>query len=76
MLHASGALGLYHRWRNARTLTVVGFHRVLDPADPRWASCDPDYTLPTTLLAPSLAFFRRHYNVVSLAQRCPRVRCW
>ena len=68
MLHASGALGLYHRWRNARTLTVVGFHRVLDPADPRWASCDPDYTLPTTLLAQSLAFFRRHYNVVSLAQ--------
>lgn len=44
------------------------FHRVLDPGDPRWASCDPDYTLPVGVLARSLEFFKRHYNVVSLAQ--------
>ena len=32
-LYSSGALGLYHRLRNRQQLTVVMFHRVLDPAD-------------------------------------------
>ncbi len=41
------------------------FHRVLTEQDPRWASCDPDYTLEAGLLERCLAFFRRHYNVVS-----------
>lgn len=68
LLYGSGALGLYHRVRNADTLTVAMFHRVLDPRDPRWQSCDPDYTMSTELLARSLDFFKRHYNVVSLAQ--------
>lgn len=65
-LYFSGALGLYHRLRNADSLTVVMFHRTLRPSDPRWASCDPDYTLCEDLFAASLAFFRRHYRVVSL----------
>ena len=64
VLYGSGLLGLYHRLRNRRTLTVVMFHRVLDRDDPRWASCDPDYTLEAGLLERCLAFFRRHYNVV------------
>lgn len=68
LLYGCGALGLYHRVRNAGTLTVATFHRVLDPRDPRWQSCDPDYTLSTEQLAHSLAFFKRHYNVVSLGQ--------
>jgi len=68
LLYGTGALGLYHRVRNARTLTVVMYHRVLDPSDPRWSSCDPDYTLSVDLFAHSLGFFRRHYNVVSPAQ--------
>lgn len=64
--YLSGALGLYHRVRNARTLTVVMFHRVLDPCDPRWSVCDPDYTLPVDVFRSSLGFFSRHYNVVSI----------
>lgn len=64
-LYRSGLLGLYHRMRNRRQLTVVMFHRVLAPADPRWASCDPDYTLDASLLERCLEFFRRHYNIVS-----------
>lgn len=67
-LYFSGALGLYHRLRNADSLTVVMFHRTLRPDDPRWASCDPDYTLGEDLFAASLAFFRRHYRVVSLQE--------
>lgn len=65
-LYFSGALGLYHRLRNADSLTVVMFHRTLRPDDPRWASCDPDYTLGEDLFVSSLAFFERHYRVVSL----------
>lgn len=68
LLYGTGALSLYHRLRNARTLTVVMYHRVLAPSDPRWTACDPDYTLSVDLFASSLAFFRRHYNVVSPAQ--------
>lgn len=68
LLYAGGLLGLHHRIRNAGTLTVVMFHRTLDPADPRWRSCDPDYTVSVDVLRRSLAFFRRHYHVVSLQQ--------
>ena len=67
-LYASGALGLYHRLRNADSLTVVMFHRTLRPGDPRWSTCDPDYTLPESLFVASLGFFARHYRVVSLDQ--------
>lgn len=65
-LYASGALGLYHRLRNRDSLTVVMFHRTLRSDDPRWTSCDPDYTLGEDLFERSIAFFRRHYRVVSL----------
>lgn len=84
LLYVSGLLGLYHRVRNADSLTVVMFHRTLSPDDPRWRTCDPDYTLATRWLADSLAFFRRHYHVVSLEQvlasrrtgrRCRHARC-
>lgn len=68
LLYASGALGLYHRLRNADTLTVVMFHRVLSPEDARWATSDPDYTLSARHFSDSLAFFKRHYHVVSLEQ--------
>lgn len=65
-LYASGALPLYHRLRNAHSLTVVVFHRTLTESDPRWATSDPNYTLRRDLFAHSLAFFRRHYHPVSL----------
>jgi len=65
-LYASGALGVYHRVRNADSLTVVMLHRTLRPDDPRWESCDPDYTLAENLLVASLEFFKRHYHVVSV----------
>lgn len=65
LLYVSGALGLYHRLRNARTLTVIMFHRVLEPGDPRWAHSDPDYTLRADLFAQCLGFFATHYNMVT-----------
>ena len=68
LLYTTGLLGLYHRLRNADSLTVVMFHRTLSQDDPRWQTCDPDYTLATPWLDQSLAFFKKHYHVVSLAQ--------
>ncbi len=67
-LYSSGLLSLYHRLRNADSLTVVTFHRTLCENDPRWATCDLDYTMPRDAFAQSLTFFRQHYNVVSMAQ--------
>lgn len=65
LLYATRILHLYHRIRNERTLTVVMFHRVLDPRDPRWPSSDPAYTLDCELFQRCLHFFAAHYNIVS-----------
>lgn len=65
-LYYSGALDAYHRARNRDRLTVIMFHRVLSPADPRWRTADPEYSLRDDLFAASLAFFKRHYHVVAL----------
>jgi peptidoglycan/xylan/chitin deacetylase (PgdA/CDA1 family) len=66
-LYASGALGAWHRHRNRDRLTAVAFHRVLPRSDPRFATSDPEYTLPLDVFEECLAFFRRHYHVVSFA---------
>ncbi len=65
LLYTSGALSLYHRARNARTLTVIMFHRVLATSDPRWNHCDPDYTLRAEIFDDCLRFFAAHYTPVS-----------
>jgi peptidoglycan/xylan/chitin deacetylase (PgdA/CDA1 family) len=65
-LYYSGALDAYHRARNRDRLTVIMFHRVLAPTDPRWRTADPEYSLRDDLFAACLAFFKRHYNVVAL----------
>lgn len=65
-LYYSGALEAYHRRRNRDRLTVIMFHRVLAPSDPRWATADPEYSLRDDLFAACLAFFKRHYHVVAV----------
>jgi peptidoglycan/xylan/chitin deacetylase (PgdA/CDA1 family) len=58
------ALQAMHRSRNAGSLTVVTFHRVLEAGDPRWLTADPRYTIDREGFAACLAFFRAHYHVV------------
>lgn len=65
-LYHLGALPALHRARNRRVLTVVIFHRVLGAADPRFAYCDPEYTMPEHLFTACLDFFKQHYTPVSL----------
>lgn len=61
----SGALSALHRARNARTLTVVTFHRVLGAGDERLADADPRYTIDAALFEQCLQVLARAYNVVS-----------
>ena len=63
--YRTGALSLARR-RVRDALTVVMFHRVMDPADPDFALADPVYTVSTPLFAQLLHFFRDHYAVVDL----------
>ena len=65
-LYATGLLGLYHRLRNRRHLTVVMFHRVLPASDGRWHRAKPEWTLSTHVFEGCLRFFDRHYNVIAL----------
>jgi peptidoglycan/xylan/chitin deacetylase (PgdA/CDA1 family) len=67
-LYTCGALDSWHRRRNRNRLTVVMYHRILSPHDRRWEECDPEYTLADDLFAETLAFFPRHYTVISLAR--------
>jgi peptidoglycan/xylan/chitin deacetylase (PgdA/CDA1 family) len=59
------ALQAVHRSRNAGSLTVVTFHRVLAAGDPRWQTADPRYTIDRDQFAACLAFFHEHYRVVA-----------
>jgi peptidoglycan/xylan/chitin deacetylase (PgdA/CDA1 family) len=68
VLYGCGLLGLYHRLRNQRALTVISLHRVLAVSDPRWQTCDPLYTMSDRLFDQCVQFFSRHYSVVSLAE--------
>jgi len=66
VLYYSGALEFFHRLRNRDTLTVVVFHRVLSVDDPRSATALTEWTIGSEAFDACLAFFRRHYNLVSL----------
>ncbi|MBI1787506.1 MAG: polysaccharide deacetylase family protein [Acidobacteria bacterium] len=65
-MYESGALSVYHWWRNKRTLTVVMFHRVLPREDRRWGQEDLAWTVSEDLLRDCLKFFKRHYTPITL----------
>lgn len=41
-------------------------HRVLPKSDPRWAYCDPEYTMEAGVFERCLDFFQEHYNVIGV----------
>ena len=65
-LYRGGVTASYHRWRNARTLTVVMFHRVLPVGDAQWAEADPVWSVSDQAFLDCLRFFERHYNVIGM----------
>ena len=64
----SGLASALHRLRNRRTLTVVAFHRVLDPADPRFEEADPEWTVSRAVFGECLDFLADHYRVVGMPE--------
>ena len=64
--HAAGGFHAYHAIRNERALTVLCFHRVLPPSDPRAEDADPEWSISVDAFADCVAFARKHFNVVSL----------
>jgi peptidoglycan/xylan/chitin deacetylase (PgdA/CDA1 family) len=66
LIYRTGALSLYHRLRNRRTLTVVLFHRVLTRDDPRWETSLSPWTVADDTFDECLTFFGRHYALVTL----------
>src|SRR6202022_1197053 len=65
-IYRIGVLSLYHRLRNRQVLTVAMFHRVLKRDDPRWEPALPSWTLADDVFDECLAFFKRHYALVTL----------
>jgi peptidoglycan/xylan/chitin deacetylase (PgdA/CDA1 family) len=65
-IYRIGVLSLYHRLRNRQVLTVAMFHRVLKRDDPRWETALPSWTLADDVFDECLAFFKRHYALVTL----------
>jgi peptidoglycan/xylan/chitin deacetylase (PgdA/CDA1 family) len=64
--YRTGLLSLYHRLRNPQVLTVAMFHRVLAREDPRWETALQPWTVPDDVFDECLAFFKRHYALVTL----------
>jgi peptidoglycan/xylan/chitin deacetylase (PgdA/CDA1 family) len=67
-LYASGVLGLLHRWRNRRTLTVLMFHRVLPASCADYRYAEREFTFSSSGFAKCLEFVKKHYHVISMEQ--------
>ena len=65
-LYYTGVMRLFHWVRNRNTFTVVMFHRILSPGDPRWLGADMDWTVSTEDFRECLRFFVKYYNIISL----------
>lgn len=67
-LYQLGVLGLAHRWRNSRTLTVLMFHRVLPRNSVAFGHAEREFTFSVEGFAACLDFLKRHYNVIDPRQ--------
>jgi len=71
---ASGVLSFYHRTRNRRTLSIAQLHRVLPDGSDEHRNSEQEYALTESEFEACLKFFRKHYNVVGLADVMAAVR--
>lgn len=72
-LYGLGLLGLVHRLRNRRTLTVLMFHRVLPQDADMFQSAEREFTFSVAGFGRCLDFVQKHYQPVTLADlECAR----
>ena len=73
LIYWFGLMGLYHRIRNRRTLTVLMFHRVLPLGTAEFLNAERGFTFSVDGFGRCLDFVKKHYNVVTLADlECAR----
>ncbi|MDR3542777.1 MAG: polysaccharide deacetylase family protein [Desulfocapsaceae bacterium] len=65
-LYRTGFMGLLHRYRNARTLTVLMFHRVLPRESSEFMRSEREFTFSIEGFCRCLDFLKHHYNVIDL----------
>lgn len=65
-LYYTGALGLFHRLRNKRTLTTFMFHRVLPAGSKEFELAEREFTFSVDGFGRCLDFIQKHYQVVKL----------
>lgn len=63
-----GAMGAYQSSRNASTLTVIMFHRVLPQDEIVRLGADPLNTATPEFFSACIAFVRRHFAIVGMKQ--------
>jgi peptidoglycan/xylan/chitin deacetylase (PgdA/CDA1 family) len=68
LAYETGLLSCYRRFRNRSAVTVLLFHRVLPPDDPRWETADHRWTISQTLFEDCIRFCVRHYKVISMRE--------
>lgn len=66
ILYRCGAMGLAHRIRNRRALTVLMFHRVLPADATALEHAEREFTFTLDGFCRVLDFVQRHYHVVSV----------
>ena len=66
LAYGSGALGVWHKFRNSKNLTVAMFHRVLPPQNKDLHSTANDYAISTDDFRACIEFFAKHYTVIDL----------
>lgn len=68
LAYATGALGWWHRRRNADALTVFMFHRVLPRDSSAYARAEKEFTFSVDGFGLCLDFIHKHYSVVTAAE--------
>ncbi|MDO9450588.1 MAG: hypothetical protein Q7J21_08895, partial [Rugosibacter sp.] len=68
LLYRTGVLGLTHRLRNRRTLTVFMFHRVLPKQSVEYQNAEKEFTFTVEGFRQCLDFIQQHYHLVSQAE--------
>ncbi len=65
-MYWTGMFGLFHRWRNSNTLTVLMFHRVLPEDSDFYRNAEREFTFSLEGFIRCIDFVKKHYNVIDL----------
>jgi peptidoglycan/xylan/chitin deacetylase (PgdA/CDA1 family) len=68
VFRTSGAAALLRRSSGANRLTVLAYHRIIDPYEPTFDAFEPNVSATPAMFQKQMAFVAQHYTVISLQQ--------